>query len=149
MAVARKKRQMAQVVEIVDRATGEITQGDAELAAMIRDAWNIKQKLDAAKEAYAQLTQKLAARIGSGRTARLVGVARVSVAERQRVVISDAEMLKVVLGGRFDDLVRTVVRFEPEPKLVELASDGDSPLAEHVRECLEVKTSVSVTLRAD
>ncbi|MEJ5234146.1 MAG: hypothetical protein WHV64_18250, partial [Geminicoccaceae bacterium] len=109
----------------------------------------LKKEIDELEAQLKEISAKLIEAHGAGVSLVVPGVCRVSIAEREAVRVVDAERLRAVLGGRFDDLVRVEVAYKVEPRLVEMACDADEPLSPAIRACLSVGRSASVTWRAE
>ncbi|MDI6865788.1 hypothetical protein [Thermodesulfovibrio yellowstonii] len=67
------------------------------------------------------------------------GVVECKVTFQYEAVIPEdrVEVLKGILGGRFNDLVRVKTTYYATPKLIELATDGDR--GKDIAECIVVK----------
>ncbi len=122
---------------------------DAASIRLVLQGWDVKKKIDALKDDLDGINSKLIEAHGTGSSLVVTGVCRASLSEREVVKISDADKLRAVLGGRFDDLVRTEVIYKPEARLIEMAADGDEALSPSLRACLAVGKSSSVTWRAE
>lgn len=139
-----------QACVVVERDTGAESAAGASLARKVLAAWDIRQRLEAAQAEMDAANAALSGLIGPGRSVVVAGVCRVTVAERESVSIPDPARLAAVLGAdRFGDLTRTAVTVRPERRLLEMAADGDEPLAPAIRECLKVGASVTVTWRTE
>ena len=101
------------------------------------------------EEALKPIKAGLQEALSAGGSLVVKGVCRVVVSEAERVSIGDAGKLAAVLGERFGDLTRTEMVVKPEPRLVEMASDGDEPLSPAIRACLKVGKSTSVRFLAE
>ena len=156
-AVATKKRTKTQTTkgislpegEKVARDTGEVTPLAADDVALVVRGWELKRQIEELEAQLKQINAQLIEAHGAGVSLVVPGVCRVSIAEREAVRVVDAERLRAVLGGRFDDLVRVEVAYKVEPRLVEMACDADEPLSPAIRACLSVGRSASVTWRAE
>lgn len=76
------------------------------------------------------------------------GVVRTTITARSVTEIIDPDALRATLGERFDDLVESFITFRPREGLLEIARDGDDPLAPAARKCLKSKTITAVSYRA-
>ncbi len=135
--------------EKIDRDGGEVVPLDAASVRLVMQGWGIKRQIDELEAQLKAINAQLIEAHGAGASLIVHGVCRASIAEREAVRIKDAERLKAVLGFRFTDLVKTEIAYKPEGRLVEMAADGDEPLAPSIRECLTVGKSASVTWRAE
>ena len=54
------------------------------------------------------------------------------------IVIEDPVALRGILGGRFDELVTDTAR-HPDPRLIAMAADADSPQSREIASCLLVR----------
>lgn len=135
--------------EKIKRDGGEVTALDAASIRLVMHGWELKKKIDELDAELKAIHAKLIEAHGAGASLIVHGVCRASIVEREAVKISDAERLKAVLGFRFTDLVKTEIAYKPEGRLVEMAADGDEPLAPSIRECLTVGKSAAVTWRAE
>ncbi|MDW8399833.1 MAG: hypothetical protein RMK90_14865 [Acetobacteraceae bacterium] len=128
---------------------GESTALDAASVRLLLEGWALKGQIEALEAQLRAVNERLIEAHGAGATLIATGVCRATITARESVSIEDAERLKGVLGFRFSDLVRTQVSYKPEGRLLEMAADGDEPLAPAIRACLKVGESVSVTWRAE
>lgn len=135
--------------EKIERDGGEATPLSGADIRLIMKGWEIKKRIEELEAQLKDVQSRLIAAHGAGASLIVRGVCRASIAERESVRISDAERLQGVLGSDFGTLVRTEVAYKPEPRLVEMAADGDHPLAPSIRACLTVSKSTSVTWRAE
>ncbi|GAB4173837.1 MAG: hypothetical protein Fur0039_15470 [Rhodocyclaceae bacterium] len=135
--------------EKIARDGGEVVRLDAASIRLVMRGWELKKQLEEIDAQLKQINAELIEAHGTDCSLVVTGVCRASIAEREAVRIKDAERLKAVLGFRFTDLVKTEIAYKPEGRLVEMAADGDEPLAPSVRECLTVGKSCSVTWRAE
>lgn len=133
-------------VKIVDCGESPL---DAASVKLLIDGWAVKKQIDELEKRLNEINAMLIEAHGTGCALIATGVCRASIVEREAVKISDAERLKAVLGFRFTDLVKTEIAYKPEARLIEMAADGDEPLAPSIRECLKVGKSASVTWRAE
>ncbi|TCS70745.1 hypothetical protein EDC61_11472 [Sulfuritortus calidifontis] len=135
--------------EKIERDGGEVTALDAASIRLVMQGWEIRKKIDELDAQLKSINAQLIEAHGAGASLVVHGVCRASIAEREAVKITNAERLKAVLGFRFTDLVKTEIAYKPEAKLIEMAADGDEPMAPSIRECLTVGKSASVTWRAE
>lgn len=135
--------------EKIARDGGEVTPLDAASIRLVMQGWEIKKKIEELDAQLKTINAQLMEAHGAGASLIVHGVCRASITERELVRISNAERLKAVLGFRFTDLVKTEIAYKPEQRLIEMAVDGDEPLAPSIRECLTVGKSESVTWRAE
>lgn len=133
-------------VKIVD---GQEMALDAASIRQLMEGWALKRDLDAMKARLDTINTALIEAHGTGCALVVTGICRASLSEREAVRIADAQRLQAVLGDRFGDLVRTEVSYKPEPRLIEMACDGDDALAPAVQACLSVGKSHAVTWRAE
>ncbi len=135
--------------EKIVRDGGEVLPLDAASIRLVMQGWALKRQIDELDAQLKGIHAQLIEAHGVGASLIVHGVCRASIAEREAVRIKDAERLRAVLGGRFEDLVRTEVAYKPEAKLIEMACDGDEPLQPAIGACLVVGKSASVTWRAE
>lgn len=154
--VAKKEQDTASVAkaglpagEKVLRDGGEILPLDAASIRLAMRGWGLRKRIDELDAELRAINAQLIEAHGVGASLIVHGVCRASIAEREAVRIKDAERLKAVLGERFGDLVKTEIAYKPEARLVEMAADGDEPLAPSIRGCLTVGKSAAVTWRAE
>lgn len=157
VAVAKKVKQDEVVVkktgqpagERIVRDTGEVVPLSHAEIQLVMQGWALKKEIDELEAQLKEISAKLIEAHGVGASLVVHGVCRASITEREAVKIQDAERLKKVLGARFSDLVQVVVTYKPEPRLVEMACDGDEPLQPAIRACLTVGKSAAVSWRAE
>jgi len=132
---------------IVDKQTGEAMPAAERVVELVIEC----ARADAAAKPLTKRVSELKAEIKDlvppGSVITVDGVAEAAVTLRQQVVVVDEAALKAVLGKRFADLVDVKVDYQPTAKLVAMAADADDPLAAKIRACLEVKESVSISLK--
>jgi hypothetical protein len=133
-------------VKIVD---GEEIPLDAATIRKVMEGWELKKLIDDAKARLDAINAKLIEAHGTGCALVVTGICRASLAARQTVKIVDPERLEAVLGGLYPDLVKEKVSYQAQDKLVEMACDGDEPLAPAIAACLAISQSESVTWRAE
>lgn len=134
---------------IIKRADGETDLPDAWVGKLVA-GWAMKERTAQTDKEVDRISADIVAAFAPGDVLIVPGVCRVVVANRHAVKITDAERLAAVVGeGRFGDLVKEDVSYKPEPKLIEMASDADEPLAASLRECMSIKTSTTATWRAE
>lgn len=123
------------------------TRAPKEAARIAARGWELNQaKKDAGSE-LEQINARLIELLGPGVRLQLDGAA-VTLAPRTSLSVTDPERLRQVLGGRFDDLVETAVRYTVSDGLREIAAAADHPLHDAVCACLTVSESVVVSYRA-
>jgi hypothetical protein len=127
---------------------GLMVSASPDLVALAVDGWILKQKIDALQKELKAITTQLENSLGAGAALVADGVCRVTIAERTLFALNDPDKARELLGGRFDDLVQAAVEYTLTDKLKEIVRDGDHALSAGLRECVGVKTSVSVTFRA-
>ena len=133
----------------VDKASGATAAVPTKLRGDIERAWYLKTKLDAEKAELDQLNKKLLDSFGPGVSIVIEGVARATTATRQSVSIIDEAALRDQLQERFDDLVKTSVRYTAEPKLVELLTATEQPVDAPLAQATKVATSETISWRAE
>ena len=110
------------------------------------DAYVKKQEMKTLIEKAAQLLKDTAKKLNLGLGTWRFEVDRrvVRVVNSTEMEISDPEGLKQVLGSAFDKYVETTVVYKPKKELRELLSNGDSELAQAVKDKVNVwiKTEV-------
>ena len=148
MAKAKLKDEVVVAAEIIERETGEVSAADPSLIRLGMKGWDIQKQIAALEEELKPIKAQLAeALVGNSMVVK--GVCRVVVSESERITIADEDKLAAVLGDRFSDLVKVEATYKPEPRLVEMASDGDEPLSPAIRACLKVGKSTSVKFLAE
>lgn len=148
MAKAKLKDEVTVAAEIIERESGEVRAADVYLIRQAMRGWEIQKQIAALEEELKPIKARLAETL-VGNSLVVKGVCRVVVSEAERVTIGDADKLAVVLGDRFGDLVKSETVYKPEPRLVEMACDGDDPMAPAIRACLKVGKSTSVKFLAE
>jgi hypothetical protein len=149
MAKAKLKEEVTMAAEIIDRLSGDIQGAEPSLVRLAMQGWEIQKQMAALEEALKPIKADLQDALQAGSSLVVKGVCRVVVSEAERVSIGDADRLAGVLGDRFADLVKTESVYKPEPRLVEMACDGDEPLSPAIRACLKVGKSTSVKFLAE
>lgn len=134
--------------EVIDRETGEAMAADGALVRLAMQGFELVKQIDALEVRLKTIKDDLAEKLGAGRSLIVPGVCRVSVEAREAVSISDPDRLRLVLGDRFDNLVRAVMTYKPEPRLIEMACDGDEPLQPSIGACLKIGKSTFVKIVA-
>ena len=127
---------------------GQVVSAGPDLVGLAVDGWIVKQKIDALQKELKTITTALENSLGAGAALTVPGACRVTIAERTTFNLKDPLHARQLLGGRFEDLVQTSLDYTLTDKLKELVLDGDHALSAGLRECIEVKTSTSVTFRA-
>lgn len=122
---------------------------DAATIRKVMEGWEVKRIIDDAKARLDAINAELIEAHGTGCALVVTGICRASLTSRQTVKVRDPERLEAVLGARFLDLVRESVSYQAEPRLVEMACDGDDPLQPAIAACLSVSDGTSVTWRAE
>lgn len=149
MAKAKLKEEVIVAAEIIQRDTGEVRAADPALIRLAMQGWEIQKQISQLDEEMKIIKAGLQDAIPSGCSMVVKGVCRVVVSEAERVSIDDADRLAGVLGERFTDLVKIETVYKPEPRLIEMAADGDAPLSPAIRACLKVGKSLSVKFLAE
>lgn len=126
---------------------GQCVSATPDLIALAVDGWTIKQRIDALQKELKTVTEKLENSLGAGAALAVDNVCRVTFSERTTFKLMDPHKCSEILGGRFGDLVDTVVDHTPTDKLKDMLLDPDHPLAESLRACFAIKTATSVTFR--
>lgn len=116
---------------------------------LIMEGWEVKRLIDDAKARLDAINARLLEAHGPGCALVVTGLCRASLAERQTVKVSGHERLEKVLGARYADLVAERVNYTAEPRLIELATDGDDPLQPAIAACLTIGGGQTVTWRAE
>ncbi|AQW87875.1 hypothetical protein CPIN18021_1076 [Campylobacter pinnipediorum subsp. caledonicus] len=127
---------------IVKIGKQEINLTDKKLGRNIEDFCEIKAQVDALNNKLKDIKEYIAFRANElladsdANTISLIvdNYNGVKVNLGQDIVIKDNELLKELLGDKFDMLVKTEVVYKPERKLKELALDDDG-----LKECLSIK----------
>ena len=148
MGQAQAKKEPTPKGEITNRTTGEVTKAPKKLVEKVERGFAIKREMDALKEELDGINSQLIEEVGPNHTIEVEGLVKASISESQRVKVAQPGTLRGVLGQRFEDLVREETRYEPEPKLKEMAFAGDDPQADKIRDALTISTSRSVSYKA-
>lgn len=126
------------------------TAASAKVRKLVAEGWAVKNQMEALKDRMSEINSKLIEAVGPGHALILEGQCRSTVSNRRTQTISDADALHKALGDeRFSLLVSEKVSYKPEPKLIEMACDGDHPLAEAIRSAIRIDEAPSVTWRAE
>jgi len=149
-AAKKKFAKTAFIGSLLDHDGNDIGTITSTMGRLVAKAWEVKRRIDDDKDLLKSLNAELIEAIGPGHVVLLPGIARVACVERMTISVDDdgADVLHQVLGGRYEDLVEEQTRYKPLPKLVDMASDGDNPLADAIRGALNVKVSTLLTYRA-
>lgn len=152
------KRVDAQAVAVANAALEpwiEVHGGDARDDAppsLVREAmraWSLVLQIDALEDELKGIKAQLAQDIGAGHSLVVPAVCRVSVSATSSVSIADADKLRALLGDRWSDLVTEAVSYKPSEKLLDMAADGDDPMAPAYRALLRVRSSTTVRILAE
>lgn len=142
----KKERQEALASGCVIRKGRTEIVGPAGLAELVAKGKaltdGIKEMKADLDKVTAQLLQLVAPEIDGVTVLHVVaGEDKAVVTMRDKVEIEDLDGLRVVLGDRFEDLVKRKVAYEPEAKLVLMASgEGcEAAMAEKIGQCLAVR----------
>ena len=114
----------------------------------IERAWSLQAQIEALKaemDAHKAMLQHL---MPAGGRAEIPGLCAAILAARTTITIGDATRLHGVLGALWPECVTEQVDYKPTPALIELSADADSPLASPIRDCLTVKTTTALTIKA-
>ena len=112
-------------------------------------AWWFVRRIDDLEQELGEMKRELASAIGVGHSLVVPNVCRVSVSSTRTVGVTDAEKLRALLGDRWSDLVTETVSVKPNEKLIEMAVDGDDPMAPAYRALLRVRSSTTVRITAE
>lgn len=114
---------------------------DKKLARAVEDFCEIKAQIDALNENLKGFKDEICTRAreilsdNDATTLNLfVGESGVKVSFSWDIKVSDESNLRLLLGDKFDLLVKTETTFKPEKRLKELALSDDG-----LKECLEIK----------
>jgi hypothetical protein len=127
---------------------GQSLPASTPIAQLAAAGWTAKQAADQAADRLKQANARLIEAAGVGVSLVLPGACRIPIAERETAKVTDAERLRQVLGGRFEDLVEASVSYRPTPKLLAIARDPAHPLGAIVGELLAVSTTQTVSYRS-
>ena len=133
-------------IKIAGDENWPIDQGSAQL---LERGWALKTKIEALQIELDAVNAALLEAHGTGCALVIAGACRASLSERRLPRIVEQDKLRALLGGRFDDLVREEVSYKAERRLLDMAADGDEPLAPALRECISYAVSQTVTWRAE
>lgn len=116
------------------------------VAALAARGWELSCAVKDAKAELETVNAALIEALGAG--AKIVSEhAAVTLAERQTTTVVDVERLRAVLGGRFEDLVKSDTKYTVGADLKTIASDAGHPLQAAVSACLKISASTAVTYR--
>ena len=137
MIFLKHKRKVVQALE------------DSELERLLVDAHEAHVKLRDIRTLIKKATQLLKQKVselalGLGTWSFEVEGRGIKVIRRQEVAITDVEGLKGILGKDFSDFVDVEVVYKPRKALMELLADGDSELAQSIREKVSMKIKTEV-----
>lgn len=127
---------------------GHAIHASPDLIELAIQGWKLKLQIDALQTQLKAVSEKLQNALGAGAKLRVDGVCVVSVSGRQSMTLTDVGLCQQLLGGRFQDLVAERAEFTLSDKLKEIVLDADHPLSAGLRQCVQVKDSVSVSFRA-
>ena len=127
------------------------TESDAprpDLTRLVRAGWAIKQRQDEDAQSLMDINNVLKTLIQPGDYVVIDSI-KVSHQERTSLDITDPTRLAAALGSRFEDLVKTDVKFKMTDKLEDLAFSGDGGVVnEEIRSCIVARTLSSIVYRA-
>lgn len=112
------------------------------------DGWDLKLRIDGLQTQLKAINEKIQNALGAGAKLRVDGLCTVNVSGRQSLTLTDVEMCRLLLGGRFQDLVDERAEYTLSDRLKDIVLDADHPLNAGLRQCVQVKDSVSVSYRA-
>jgi hypothetical protein len=147
MAKALKKRDVAEAA-VIRTAAGE-TAASADLVEAVLDAWRAKLACDEAEAAYKAAVEAVKAMVDAPCSIIVPGVCRAQYAVTTRVSVIHPETLETILGERYPDLVKVTEKVDATEQLIEMAMDGDDPLAPAIRAALKISQGESFTMRAE
>ncbi len=114
----------------------------------VERAWAVQAQIEVLKaelDTHKALLEKL---LPAGGRAEIPGLCSATLSLATTTRIADAERLRGVLGPLWAECVIEEVAYKPTAALQQLASDGDSPIATPIRDCLTVSVTPRLTLRA-
>ena len=149
MSAIKKIQAVENPSTILTRSTGEYCQAPARLAQKAIRAWNMQARINDLKASLDALKAELLQSLEIDQTLTIPGVCKVIVSETTRYEVTHPDALEDILGERFEDLVKPVVKFELEPRLKEMLLDADDVVGKIARGYVKVKPAVSVTLKSD
>jgi hypothetical protein len=149
MAKAVKVKQEAAVVEAVVKTAAGETAASADLVEAVLDAWRAKLACDEADAAYKAAVEAVKAMVEAPCSIIVPGVCRAQYAVTTRVAVTHPETLETILGARYIDLVKVTEKVDATEQLIEMATDGDDPLAPAIRAALKISQGESFALRAE
>ncbi|MFZ1327023.1 MAG: hypothetical protein WAT67_13580 [Candidatus Contendobacter sp.] len=127
---------------------GEQRPAPSALVVLGNEGWNLKLKIEQLQKQLQQIKEDLQAQLGLDAALVIDGTCRISIVPVQRMTLTDVETCQGLLGGRFDDLVRTETAYTLSDTFKEILQDADHPLSAPLRACVEIKQGVSVVFRA-
>ncbi len=147
--MAKVKRKEARIEGYFEENGKATIAADEALVRAVLEAWQIKLDIEAREADLKVWLDEIKTLMVEPGTVVVPGVCRAIYARPQRVSIAHPETLEAILGGRYLDLVRVEQSVKPTEALIELAGDGDDPLAPAVRAALKVSVGESVKLLAE
>lgn len=127
---------------------GEVALSGADIR-LIMEGWEVKRLIADAQTRLDAINAQLLEAHGDGCALVVAGICRASLSARKSIKVTDPARLEQVLGGRYLDLVEETQSYRAQPKLVEMATDGDEPLQPAIAACLTITPGQSVTWRAE
>jgi len=127
---------------------GQAIHASPKLVELAMNGWDLKLRIEALQAQLKGINEELQETTGAGAKLWIESICTVNVTGRQIITLTNVELAKQVLGGRFTDLVNEHTEYTLTDKLKELVLDADHPLSESLRSCIQIKDSVSVTFRA-
>lgn len=134
---------------IFNRDTQEYVKAPGRIAQKAIRAWNLQSRINDLKASLDAIKAELLEALNTDETLTVPGVVKVIVSESTRFEVIHPDALQDLLGERFDDLVKPVVKFELEPRLKEMLFDADDSIGQIARGYIKVKPAISVALKAD
>lgn len=126
---------------------GQAVHAGPDLVALAQDGWDLKLRIDSLQTQLKAINEKIQNALGAGAKLRVDGLCTVSVSGRQNLSLTDVELCRLLLGGRFQDLVDERTEYTLSDRLKEIVLDADHPLNASLRQCVQIKESVSVSYR--
>ena len=127
---------------------GHAIHASHDLVELAVDGWSLKLRIETLQAELKAINSKLEETIGAGAKLWIESICTVNVIGRQTITLTNVELARQVLGGRFTDLVNEHTEYTLTDQLRELVLDADHPLNELLRSCVQIKNSTSVTFRA-
>jgi len=131
--------------ELIDLRTGNPCQVGERIEELVRNGWACYDLAKTFQRNQQEIEAELVKILGMNVMARIRGLCQVKARKHTEVVINNEARLFAVLRERFGaDAPQLTDRYITTENLVQLACDGDDPIAPRVRECLTITKKYSL-----